>query len=252
MTCERIDMKTPPHDTPSAWQQAVGRRLAEALARSPATHPPARDGSAAGEDAPVASRWRVARRSVGTPSPALQALTRQQAADPAGRAKAGTLLARCLQHYREQIRPDDDDDDAGVALACFLAACVQAQDGLAVTPERWRAVHDWVEAWVAEGLDWDGTPADQQADFFERMACLAVAIGEWSVVASRQGDAAVRSAQLLARASLQAQLGLTLDALSSVVRRLDAVQPRRAAGDPSWGDAELPKAPTSTPAGERL
>jgi hypothetical protein len=252
MTFKRIDMKTTSHDTPSAWQQAVGRQLAEALARGAGTHPPARDDAAAGDEAPLRSRWLVARRSSGTPSPALQALARHQAPDPAGRAKAGSLLARCLQHYREQIRPDDEDDDAGVALACFLAACVQAQDGLAVTPERWRAVHDWVEAWVADGLDWEGAPADQRGDFFERMACLAVAIGEWSVVASRQGEAAVRSAQLLARTSLQAQLGLSLETLASVVRGLDAAQPRPAAGDPSWGDAELPKAPTSTAAGERL
>lgn len=235
---------------PSPWQQAVGARLATALAGATHAHAPARDGTHAPDDAPLRSRWQVAPRR-DTTSAALQALAHAQAVDPAGRARAGSLLARCLQHYREQIRPDDEDDDAGVALACFLAACVQAQEGQAVTPQRWRAVHDWVEAWAADGLDWEGTPPDQQADFFERMACLAVAIGEWSVVASRQGAEAMRSAQLLARSSLRAQLGLDLEPLCAVLRALDA-QPPQAAGDPSWGDAELPKAPTSTAAGRRL
>lgn len=241
----------PPGSLPSAWQQALGERLAAALARGAGAHPPARDGAAVGGDAPMRSHWHVAARGSG-PSAALEGLARAQAVDAVGRARAGSLLARCLQHYREQIRPDDDTDDAGVALACFLAACVQAQEGRAVTPERWRAVLDWVEAWVADGLDWAGTPPGQQADFFERMASLAVAIGEWSVVASRQGEAAMRSAQMLARSSLRAQLGLDLEALSATLRGLGPAPAPQAAGDPSWGDAELPKAPTTRAAGKRL
>jgi hypothetical protein len=244
---------------PSPWQQAVGRRLAHALARGSTVHPPAHDGAAPDAQAPLRSPWRVARRGTGVPSAAMQALAREQARDPAGRAQAASLMARCLRHYREQIRPDDEDDDAGVALACFLAACVQAQDGRAVTPERWRAVHDWVQAWAGDGdgdsgsgAAWDTTPPAQQADFFERMACMAVAIGEWTVVASRQGESAMRSAQMLAASSLRAQLGLELSALSATLRAGGARAAAGAAGDPSWGDAELPKAPTTPGAGERL
>lgn len=214
---------------PSTWQETLGRQLAQALTRGLGAQPPARDGAPADAE-PLRSHWRVARQAQGAAlSPTLQALAHQQAGDAVGRARAGSLLTRCLQHYREQIRPDDEaEDDAGVALACFLAACVQAQEGRAVTPERWRAVHDWILAWAADGLDWDAVPAGEQAAFFERMASLAVAIGEWSVVASRQGAAAVRSAQMLARSSLQGQLGLEIEALSAVLRALDA----SAAGSP--------------------
>lgn len=236
---------------PSPWQRALGQRLAEALAHGAALHAPVHDQPAT-EREPLRSRWRVARRAPGVPSTALQSLARAQANDPAGRARATSLMARCLQHYREQIRPDDDEDDAGVALACFLAACAQAQDGRAVTPQRWQAVHDWLDAWVADGLDWAGVPRAQQADFFERMASLAVAIGEWSVVASRQGEAAMRSAQMLAASSLRAQLGLALPTVAAALRTLDAAGATSAAADPSWGDAELPKAPTVSAPAKRL
>jgi hypothetical protein len=241
----------------SPWQQAVGRRLAEALARGTTVHPPAHDGPAPDAQAPLRSPWRVPPRGAGVPSTAMQSLAREQARDPAGRAQAASLMARCLRHYREQIRPDDDEDDAGVALACFLAACMQAQEGLAVTPERWRAVHDWVQAWAGDdgaagGPAWGTTPPAQQADFFERMACMAVAIGEWTVVASRQGEAAMRSARMFAASSLRAQLGLELPGLSAALAACSAAPRAGAAADPSWGDAELPKAPTTPGAGERL
>lgn len=242
-------MSTPDSSSsPSAWQRAVAQRLAIALERGLLVHAPVHDNAA--DDRPLRSRWRLPRAPEGSPSPALQALARLQAADPAGRARAGSLMSRCLRHYREQIRPDDEEDDAGVALACFLAACVQAQEGEAVTLPRWRALLHWIEAWADEGLDWSAAPRSERADFFERMASLAVAIGEWSVVASRQGPAAVRSAQLLARSSLEGQLGLDLRALTAAVRGMPA--PSEAAGDPSWGDAELPKAPTVPSEGQRL
>ena len=244
---------TPDTNPPSAWQQAVGRQLAVALARAGAAHAPVHDTALSPEapdgsppDARFASRWRISTGPALT-SPAIHALARQQAADPAGRAAASALLTRCLAHYRAQIRPDDAEDDAGVALACFLAACVQAQEGQAVSPARWRAVHAWLEAWVADALDWDAAPALQQQDFFDRMACLAVAIGEWSVVASRQGEVAMRTAQMLARSCLHSQLGVDLDALAAVLRGLPG-----AAANPSWGDAELPKAPTTRASGRRL
>ena len=244
-------MSTPASpSSPSAWQRAVAQRLALALDRGLLMHAPVHDRTE-DDDSSLRSRWRMPRTPAGSsPSPAVQALARLQAPDPAGRARAGSLMSRCLQHYREQIRADDEEDDAGVALACFLAACVQAQEGQAVTLSRWRAVLHWVEAWADEGLVWAAVPPAEQADFFERMASLAVAIGEWSVVASRQGPAAVRSAQLLARSSLEGQLGLELQALSAVVRAIPA--PSKAAGDTSWGDAELPKAPTVPPEGKRL
>jgi hypothetical protein len=244
----RSSAGTPDTGSPLAWQQAVGRRLGAVLAQSRAAHAPAHDTAPPADEAGFTSRWRLD-APARTATPAIRALARLQAPDPAGRAAAGALLARCLAHYRTQIRPDDTDD-AGVAFACFLAACVQAQEGQAVSPERWRAVHAWIEAWVADALDWDAAPAEQQQDFFDRMACLAVAIGEWSVVASRQGEAAMRTAQLLARSALSSQLGVELGALAAALRHLPGAA--RAAADPSWGDAELPKAPTTPEPGQRL
>lgn len=232
----------------SDWQRAVGVQLASAIERGATAHAPAHDGLEPPADAPLHSRWRVAPGTVAPPS-TMQALAREQAGDPAGRARAGALMAQCLAHYRSHIRPDDEADDAGVALACFLAACVQAETGLAATPARWRATLAWMEAWSGEGLDWAAVPPADQADFFSRMASLGVAVGEWSVVASRQGEAAMRSARLLAASTLRAQLGLALGPLAATLRNLERTP---AAGDPDWGEPELPKAPTTPLKGERL
>jgi hypothetical protein len=232
----------------SAWQRAVGVQLASAIERGAGAHAPAHDGAAPAADAPLRSRWRVAAGAAAPPS-TLQALAREQAGDPAGRARANALMTQCLAHYRTHIRPDDEADDAGVALACFLAACVQAGTGIAATPARWRATLDWVEAWTGEGLDWASVPPAEQADFFARMASLGVAVGEWSVVASRQGEAAMHSARLLAASSLRAQLGLALGPLAATLRSLERPP---AAGDPDWGEPELLKAPTTPLKGERL
>ncbi|HSI59253.1 MAG TPA: DUF6683 family protein [Ideonella sp.] len=232
---------------PAAWQQAVGQRLAEALARSRSAHAPAHDRPAGAADQPWVSRWQVAPRSS---TRSMAELARRQARDPAGRARAQSLFERCLRHYREQLRPLDRQDDAGVALACLLAACIQAQSLQAVTLPRWRAVHDWLEAWVADDLDWDGAPIEQRQDFFERMACLAVAIGEWTVQASRQGEPAIRTAQALARGSLKAELGLSIEQLADGLSGVMA--PAGAGTDPSWGEAELPKAPTTRAPGDLL
>jgi hypothetical protein len=152
-----------------------------------------------------------------------------------GAGAHGELATRCLQHYRTQLAPDREQDDVGVALAAYLGACRQAFDRQPLDLPRWQAVAQWVKAWVIDELPWDDAPLAERQDAFERFAVLAVALGEWTVQASRQGSGQQASATWMARSSLRGQLGLDLPTLCAVLRAQDA----KTAGNPSAVASEL-------------
>lgn len=215
--------------SPTPWQTALGQRLSQALHESRLAHAPL-DDAAAPAGAPV-TRWTLPPRPAAstTAGPVLGAMLGMSG--PALQA----LLSRCLQHWRTQLAAEAAQDDLGAALAAYLGACRQAVDQEALTPERWQAVTHWLQAWVIDALPWDDAPLAQRQDAFERFAVLAVALGEWTVQASRQGAAQQASALFMARSSLQAQLGLNLDTLCRALRALDAAT----AATPSAGHDEL-------------
>lgn len=223
--------------SPNSWQAALGQRLAQALAQSRLAHAPRTDADGEG----LATRWRLPSRAV-EPSTAAGALSEMLGLP----AQAG-LVTHCLQHYRNQLAPERAGDDLGLALAAYLGACRQAFDQEALSPQRWRAVTQWLKAWVVDELPWDDVPLAQRQDAFERFAVLAVALGEWTVQASRQGKAQQASATWMARSSLKGQLGIDLPALCAVLRGLDA--PATAA-DPSAGHAEIGAAAYRQPGSE--
>lgn len=212
--------------SPNPWQTALGQRLAQALAQSRLAHAPRADDESDG----LATRWHLPSRAV-EPSTAAGALSEMLGLP----AQAG-LVTHCLQHYRNQLAPERAGDDLGLALAAYLGACSQAFDQEALSPQRWRAITQWLKAWVIDELPWDDVPLAQRQDAFERFAVLAVALGEWTVQASRQGKAQQASATWMARSSLKAQLGLDLPALCAVLRALD-MPPTTA--NPSVGQAEI-------------
>lgn len=216
-------MSTPA--SPNPWQAILGRRLAQALAQSRLAHAPLADDREAGPQA--ATHWRLPARPIGqcTAGGALQEML--GISGPPLQA----LLTRCLQHYRGHLAAGRAEDDLGLALAAYLGACRQALDHEALTPQRWQAVTQWLQAWVLDELPWDDAPLAQRQDAFERFAVLAVALGEWTVQASRQGRAQQASATAMARKSLDTQLGLDLPVLGAALGRLDvatAVDPSRA------------------------
>lgn len=214
---------------PNPWQSALGDRLAKALQQSRLAHAPLADAEA---DL-AATRWRLPARPVAHSS-AAAALTELLAMGTP--AAHGNLLERCLAHYRSQLANDATQDDLGRALAAYLGACRQAFDTEALSPERWQAITQWLKAWVIDELPWDDAPMAQRQDAFERFAALAVALGEWTVQASRQGKAQQASATWMARTTLRGQLGLDLPELCAVLRGLDT--PATAA-NPSAAHAEI-------------
>lgn len=224
-----------PVASPNPWQKTLGQRLAQALQDARLAHAPLNDtgSEGAGERDVPTTRWRLPAR----PLP-------QRAAEAAlcellGLGKPGAqgeLLKRCLQHYRTQLAPSAAEDDLGAALAAYLGACRQAFDHEPLSVERWQAVTRWLKAWVLDEVPWADAPLAERQDAFERFATLAVALGEWTVQASRQGQAQQASATWMARNSLHAQLGLDLTALCAVLGRQDLAA---AAANPSAGASEL-------------
>ena len=213
--------------SPTPWQSALGQRIEQALARSRLAHAPLSDAA----PAEPATRWRL------PPRPAADNQVAGALGELLGGAAAqAELIAHCLQHYRQQLAGGAAEDDLGAALAAYLGACRQAFDQEALTPQRLQAITQWVKAWVMDELPWDDAPLAQRQDAFERFAVLAVALGEWTVQASRQGKAQQASATWMARNSLHAQLGLDLDALCAVLGRQDL---GAAAANPSAGASEL-------------
>lgn len=216
--------------SPNPWQSALGQRLAQALAQSRLAHAPFADTASGAEPDALATRWQLPAR------PLQQAAAAGALSEMLGGAAAhAELLARCLQHYRTQLAADAAQDDLGVALAAYLGACRQAFDQEPLSPQRWQAVTQWLKAWVIDELPWDDAPLAERQDAFERFAVLAVALGEWTVQASRQGKAQQASATWMASSSLRGQLGLDLPALCAVLRALDVPT----AGNPSAQHAEL-------------
>ena len=157
------------------------------------------------------------------------ALTVPRAAEPLGparlaqaqpvgpaRQEAEALYKRCLQHYREAVRPQDAAggyDDAGTAAAYFVAANLMALDGQRPTPAALLQLELQLRHVMHASMAWDTLAAADRQACFEELALLAVLVGESAVQAPAQGPAAVAHVQRAARDYLQRMLGLNPDAL---------------------------------------
>ncbi|MGQ3053788.1 MAG: DUF6683 family protein [Roseateles sp.] len=224
-----MNLSTPPH----TWQTALASRLAQALTLSRLAHAPLSDDAADQAAHAGGTRWRLPARAVQTGNaPAVALAEMLGAGKPAAHAE---LATRCLQQFRQMDAHGTQDDDLGRALAAYLGACRQAFDQEPLSAGRWQAITQWLKAWVIDEMPWHDVPLAERQDAFERFATLAVALGEWTVQASRQGGANPASATWMARNSLKAQLGLDLPVLCSVLRGLDTPT----AANPSVNGAEL-------------
>jgi hypothetical protein len=129
----------------------------------------------------------------------------------AAREEACRLYERCLAHYRQAVRPQDEArgvDDVGAAVAAFVAANLGALHGTPVTPDLLLRLERQLGGIARLTADWDTAPARERQAYFEQMALLAVLIAESASQAGPQGAAAVANVQRAARGYLQQLLGL--------------------------------------------
>jgi len=144
-------------------------------------------------------------------------LARSHPGDDAARTQARAMYERCLRHYREVVRAQDAasmHDDVGAAVACFVAAAMQALHGTSATPATLLRLERQLGGVVQRSASWSTAGAQERQFYFEQMAILAVLIGESAALARSQGPAALANVQRAARGYLQQLLGLDPRALA--------------------------------------
>ena len=137
--------------------------------------------------------------------------------DAAARARMRDLYERCLAHYRRVLRagqPDADVNDVGTALAHFVAANMQALHGTAVTPALIARLRCQLGDGVRSNAAWAGASARQRQIYVEKLAIIAVLIGETWVQAALQGPAAVANVRHAANGYLNELIGLDPEQLA--------------------------------------
>ncbi|WP_280156084.1 DUF6683 family protein [Piscinibacter sp. XHJ-5] len=136
---------------------------------------------------------------------------------PQSRHEARALYERCLAHYRHVVRASQADsslDDVGAAVACFVAANLQALHGIDATPEMLLRLERQLGGVATLSSAWASASARERQLYFEQMAILAVLIRETSAHAVLQGPAAVENVRRAARRYLRQLLGLDPDQLT--------------------------------------
>jgi len=145
---------------------------------------------------------------------------RLAAAHPGGataRRQMQAVYERCLAHYREVLRPDDAArglDDVGAAAARFVAANLFALHGEHATPDALLALEAQLAGIVRSSPAWADASARDRQLYVEKLALLAVFVGEVAQQARGQGAGAVENVRRAARTYLRELLGLNPDALT--------------------------------------
>ncbi len=134
--------------------------------------------------------------------------------DATARQEMRTLYERCLAHYRHVRRTRQAGacvDDVGAAIADFVAANMRALHGIAVTSAMRLPLERQLAGVLRASATWSSAPARDRQLYFEKLALLAVLIGESATQAVQQGPAAVAHMQQTARRYLRELLGINPD-----------------------------------------
>lgn len=142
-------------------------------------------------------------------APALLARSHERAAREAARE----LYERCLAHYRAQHGSGDDDDDAAAAAAHYVAANLHALSGSPVAPALLPPLQRQLAGIVAVGNDWAAGDLRARQVLFEKLATVAVLVGESTALAVEQGPAALANLRRAARNYLRELLGVEAERL---------------------------------------
>ena len=126
-----------------------------------------------------------------------------------------TLYEIYLQHYRSVAGGGPEkSDDARAAVAHFVAANMQALQGIDVTPSMLQRLHGQLAMVTRLSSRWDRASLRERQLFFEKMAIVAVLVDQAWTLATTQGQAAIEHVQRGARGYLRELLGLEPDGLT--------------------------------------
>lgn len=144
-------------------------------------------------------------------------LAASQPGDVKARAQASAVYHRCLEAYRKGVRPQDNElgvDDAGAAVAFFVAANLEALHGVKASPEVLLGVERQLIRIVRASWRWEDISVAERQFLFEQMAVLGVFVAGLWERAPTQGQAAIANVRAIARRYLQQFLGLNPDMLA--------------------------------------
>ena len=146
-------------------------------------------------------------------APTQMAATQSQ--DAAVREELAAMYARCLQTYRDSIRSQDTDvDDAGAAMAFFVAANLHVLHAVQASSQTLEILERQLRGVTRRAAEWDGASPPQRQFFFERIAILGVLMIGSRAKALSQGPAAMAELRRTARQYLHQMLGFNPDALT--------------------------------------
>jgi len=196
-----------PH--PDLNQDALSTKLSQALSRAfTEGRLQMLDAAGTGDFAAL-----VVERAAESTAPAWMA--EAQTDDPAECKRVRESYERCLEIYRTMVRPDDSTyDDAGGAVAFFVAANLNALHDVRTTSETLLLLERQLMGIVRQGSHWDTASISQRQFYFEQMAMLGVYIAGFVAKARTQGPAALAKAQDAARGYLRRVLGMDPDLLT--------------------------------------
>jgi hypothetical protein len=143
-----------------------------------------------------------------------------QPVDAAGRAHLHEIYERCLHAYRTVVRARDagcPQDDAGAALAYFVAANIGALQGVEPGPDVLEVLERQLLGVARLVTAWESASVAERQQYFETMATIGVLVTGMGRRARLEGGAVQIHVRRAARAYLVQLLGLEPDLL-----RLDA------------------------------
>jgi len=138
-----------------------------------------------------------------------------QSSDPAARRSAREMYQRCLEIYRTVVRPQDTThDDAGAALAVFVAINLNVLHDLPTTPAALLLLERQLLGVARQVSAWDSASIAQRQFYFEQMATLGVFVAGLMERARSEGAAAQAKVRKTARDYLRHVLGMDPDLLT--------------------------------------
>jgi hypothetical protein len=156
------------------------------------------------------------------------------AGDAAMKEQLRTLYETCLKTYRDAVRPQDAAlrvDDAGAALAFFVAANLYALHGVEPSPEIQQRLEEQLASMARRNSAWESASIAERQLYFEQMAVLGVLVAGMFKRAGLEGPAARAHVRDAARGYMFQMLGINPDLLTlgSEGLALRSAQTRRAA-----------------------
>jgi hypothetical protein len=144
-------------------------------------------------------------------------LAASKAAGTTARDELQALYERCLHDYRERVRPHDatlGQDDAGAALAFFVAVNLNALQDVELTHELLQRLERQLIGLARMTSAWEAASIRDRQLYFEQLAILGMLVASFAERARGEGGDAIAKVRSTARAYLRQLFAFDPDLLA--------------------------------------